>query len=92
MVPHIAARKTQQRLEGFSFATPKRLLQQNRHICDIIRGFGDVRYARPSRPGNASEPVCSKMIDRDVGAMITSSHQLQFPIAAPGHCSQAKFV
>jgi hypothetical protein len=30
MVPHIAARKTYQRLQEFSFATPKRLLQQYR--------------------------------------------------------------
>jgi hypothetical protein len=28
MVPHVAARKTHQRLSEFSFATPKRLLQQ----------------------------------------------------------------
>jgi len=29
MVPHVAVRKTHQRLQEFSFGTPKRLLQQN---------------------------------------------------------------
>ena len=28
MVPHVGARRTHQRLEEFSFAAPKRLLQQ----------------------------------------------------------------
>jgi hypothetical protein len=49
----------------------------------------------PKQTRKCSEPASSKMIDRDltcVGGMITSSHQLQPPIAAPGHCSQAKFV
>jgi hypothetical protein len=35
-------------------------------ICDIIRGFSDVRYGRSSRLGNAVSRCPSKMIDRDV--------------------------
>src|SRR5258705_9509610 len=35
MVPHVAARKTHQRLLKFSFVTPKRLLQQNRPIPEV---------------------------------------------------------
>jgi hypothetical protein len=35
MVPHVAARKTHQRLLKFLFVTPKRLLQQYRHLADI---------------------------------------------------------
>src|SRR5712671_8114130 len=34
MVPHVAARKTHQRLLKFSFVTPKRLLQQYLPIAD----------------------------------------------------------
>src|SRR5258705_4987836 len=34
MVPHVAARKTHQRLLKFSFVTPKRLLQQYRPETD----------------------------------------------------------
>jgi hypothetical protein len=35
MVPHVAARKTHQRLLKFSFFTPKRLLQQYLPKADI---------------------------------------------------------
>ena len=35
MVPHVAARKTHQRLSKFSFVTPKRLLQQYRHKANL---------------------------------------------------------
>src|SRR6266850_1973901 len=35
MVPHVAARKTHQRLSKFSFVTPKRLLQQYLPTTDI---------------------------------------------------------
>ena len=34
MVPHVATHKTHQRLQEFSFDTPKRLLQQYRHFSD----------------------------------------------------------
>jgi hypothetical protein len=44
MVPHVAARKTHQRLLKFSFVTPKRLLQQNRHEADIASGRLNVCY------------------------------------------------
>jgi predicted ATPase len=36
MVPHIAARKTHQRLQEFSFATPKRLSQQYLPKADVL--------------------------------------------------------
>jgi hypothetical protein len=36
MVPHVAARKTHQRLLKFSFVTPKRLLQQYLPEEDIL--------------------------------------------------------
>ena len=42
MVPHVAARKTHQRLLKFSFDTPKRLLQQYRHLSDVLRHADDV--------------------------------------------------
>ena len=42
MVPHVAARKTHQRLLKFSFVTPKRLFQQYRHLADIAFAAGDV--------------------------------------------------
>jgi hypothetical protein len=35
MVPHVAARKTHQRLLKFSFVTPKRLLQQYLPKADV---------------------------------------------------------
>ena len=44
MVPHIAERKTHQPLSEFSFATPKRLLQQYRHFSDLPGLADDVRY------------------------------------------------
>ena len=37
MVPHVAARKTHQRLSKFSFVTPKRLLQQYLPEADISK-------------------------------------------------------
>src|SRR6516162_740963 len=46
MVPHIAARKTHQRLYEFLFDTPKRLLQQNRPIDDIGRLTTTPRLVR----------------------------------------------
>jgi hypothetical protein len=38
IVPHVAARKTQthRRLQEFSFATPKRLLQQNLPNAEVV--------------------------------------------------------
>jgi hypothetical protein len=44
MVPHIAARKTHQRLLKFSFDTPKRLLQQNRPRADVRRADSEARF------------------------------------------------
>src|SRR5258707_6422829 len=45
MVPHVAARKTHQRLLKFSFVTPKRLLQQYRHLADVATGPSDVCFS-----------------------------------------------
>src|SRR5258707_15501625 len=45
MVPHVAARKTHQRLLKFSFVTPKRLLQQYRHLADVATASSDVRFS-----------------------------------------------
>ena len=50
MVPHVAARKPHQRPQEFSFATPKRLLQQYRHLADIAPAIVDVRSWTKSRP------------------------------------------
>jgi len=36
MVPHIAERKTHQRLQEFSFDTSKRLLQQYRPQAEVV--------------------------------------------------------
>jgi hypothetical protein len=44
MVPHVAARKTHQRLLKFSFVTPKRLLQQYLHLADIDPVMVNIRY------------------------------------------------
>ena len=44
MVPHVAARKAYQRLSEFLLATPKRLLQQYRHLSDMPTGRDDVRF------------------------------------------------
>jgi hypothetical protein len=38
MVPHVATHKTHQRLQEFSFATPKRLLQQYLPQAEILGG------------------------------------------------------
>jgi hypothetical protein len=44
MVPHVAAHKTHQRVWEFSSVTPKRLLQQYRHITDMPVRADDVRF------------------------------------------------
>jgi hypothetical protein len=54
MVPHIAERKTHQRLQEFSFDTSKRLLQQYLHIaaldvCDGTSAVGESRHRIPRR-------------------------------------------
>jgi hypothetical protein len=40
--PHVAAHKAHQRLQEFSFATPKRLSQQYLHFSDLTGPAGDV--------------------------------------------------
>jgi hypothetical protein len=42
MVPRVTARKAHQRLWEFSFATPKRLLQQYRHFSDVAPSAANV--------------------------------------------------
>jgi hypothetical protein len=46
--PHIAAHKAHQRLQEFSISTPKRLLQQYRHIAapDVYDGTSAVGESR----------------------------------------------
>jgi hypothetical protein len=50
--PHVAARKTHQRLQRFSFVTPKRLLQQYRHQadCDLFDPGQSARLDNIPRP------------------------------------------
>jgi hypothetical protein len=43
MVPHVAARKTHQRFEKFSFVTPKRLLQQYLPTAEVVTVFQHSR-------------------------------------------------
>src|SRR5438105_1463054 len=51
MVPHIAARKTHERLQNFSFDAPKRLLQQNLPTEDIRRPHSITSSAPTRRDG-----------------------------------------
>jgi hypothetical protein len=46
MVPHVAARKTHQRLSKFSFVTPKRLLQQYLPLADIQKSDASICWPR----------------------------------------------
>jgi hypothetical protein len=59
MVPHVAARKTHRRSLEFSFNTPKRLLQQNRHQTDTATRLAKVRYAITSEVGQRSAELSS---------------------------------
>src|SRR5215207_7958331 len=50
MVPHVAARKAYQPLSEFSFATPKRLLQQYLPLVDMIEPVDCTASKSTDRP------------------------------------------
>src|SRR5258705_1211851 len=59
MVPHVAARKTHQRLLKFSFVTPKRLLQQ-------YLPSTEVHVRKPRHPAFAPSPTLVPLQARSV--------------------------
>ena len=60
MVPHLATRKTHQRLWEFSFATPKRLLQQ------YLPGT-DIRIPQSELANRPADPLSDDRKDAHLG-------------------------
>ena len=62
MVPHLAARKAHQRLWEFSFATPKRLLQQYLPQADIEPSRAEAKKLQPTSMSTVRfEPIVADL-------------------------------